>query len=104
LVIRYYWITQSEIFMTARTRQLIASAVFGAAIVTAFIVVVPKVVATQFQPKTPVAAPVVAESPDPSATDGSVDMRQWQQTAMPKASPFTKGQSSTRKPTKPTRQ
>ena len=79
--------------LTARTQQLLATALFGAAVVTGSALVVPQLLAGQ-------PAPVVAELPaeltansipiDGIAADASVDMSHWQETAHPK-SPFKPG-------------
>ncbi len=80
--------------MTARTQQLLATALFAAAVVTASALVVPQLLAGQ-------PVPTVADVPaTPAAdsvpvdvaigTDASVDMNHWQETAQPK-SPFVKG-------------
>ena len=80
--------------MNARTQQLLATALFGAAVVTGSALVVPQLLAGQ-------PAPVVAEVPTTPladstpvdvaiSTDASVDMNHWQETAQPK-SPYEKG-------------
>ena len=72
--------------MTNRTRQSLATILFGAVLATAFIIVAPRVFATQ---ATPAVADVPASFPmelaaveTPLSDDTAVDMTHWQETAV----------------------
>ena len=79
--------------MTLHTQQLLAGIALGGAMVTAFAVAVPQIVAGQPAPAiveiaaAPEAVQVDATNPD----DASVDMNHWQETAATAPSPYVPG-------------
>ena len=77
--------------MTIRTQQFLATALFGAAVLTAFALVTPQILS-------PLPTPVVAEVttaveaiPIDVAVDEAVDMNHLQETRKPPPSPYKPG-------------